>query len=557
MQELLDQAFYYLDALWRRRWIALGAAFLIACGGWAYVAQMPNEYRAEAKVHVDTASVLNPLLEGLTVNTDIAQQIAVMRQTLLTRPTLEEVIRKTDLDLTVKTEAGAAELVESVRQRIRIEANSNNIFTIAFNDTEPARAAAVVDTLTTMFVQNNLGEDRRDMQTAQGFLDRQIQKYENQLNAAEARLAEFKQEHRELLPGQSGLREDLEAAEAGLAEINAQINDARTRKAFLEEQLAETPEMLTQQGGQAGPPSNVEVQIMEVEGRLDELKARYTDRHPDVKAAERRLTRLREELQAQQSAVAGPGVGPGPAGGAAGSGPGPGADSGGIKIPNPSYSQLRMSYIDVQSQIQTLQQKRARQQQTVATLQGRLERVPEVETQLKKLTRNLGMIRSRYDALLSRRETAELASAREAESDKVQFRIIEPAQVPVVPEGPNRPMFMAAVLVMSLGAGTGGATLLALMKTSYGSVNHLRRDFDLPVIGAVSALPSAHARLRRLLEGTGLALAGTAFLGLFGALVLLERQVGLPTLVEGPLTPAALGEALGNAIQGITGGPSA
>ena len=548
MQELLDQVFYYLDALWRRRWIALGVAFAIACAGWVYVAKMPNQYRAEAKVHVDTASVLNPLLEGLTVNTNTAQQIAVMRQTLLTRPRLEEVIRKTDLDLTVKTEAEAQALLESVRKRIRIEANRNSIFTIAFTDTKPARAAAVVDTLTTMFVQNNLGEDRRDMETAQGFLDRQIKKYEQQLNTAEARLAEFKQEHRELLPGQSGLRENLEAAEARLAEIDAAISDARTRKAFLEEQLAETPEMLTQQGGQGGPPSNVEVRIMEVEGRLDELKARYTERHPDVKAAERRLERLRAELQAQRSAV-GPGSGPGPGGAAEAA-----EESGGIKIPNPSYAQLKMSYIDVQSQMQTLQQKRARQRQTVATLEQRLERVPEIETKLKKLTRNLGMVRSRYDTLLSRRETAELASAREAESDKVQFRIIEPAQVPVVPEGPNRPMFMAAVLVMSLGAGSGGATLLALMKSSYGSVNHLRRDFELPVIGAVSALPSARARLRKLLESAGLTLAGTAFLGLFGALVLLERQVGLPTLMEGPLTPAALGEALGNAVQGITGG---
>lgn len=547
MQELLEQALYYLDALWRRRWIALGLAFVIACGGWYYVAKMQNTYKSEAKIYVDTQSVLNPLLNGLTVETNVDQQIAVMRQTLMTRPNLEKIIRHTDMDLSAETDAQYQSLVESVRSRIRIDSNQTNIFTISFTDTKPQRASEVVDKLTTMFVRNNLGEDRRDMETAQSFLDRQIRKYEQQLNTAEAKLANFKQEHQELLPGETGLRDQFSQAQARLDDLKGKLSDARTRQDLVKDELAQTPEMLTQRGGQAGPPSNTEVKIMEVRGKLDELKARYTDQHPDVQAAQRRLDALKKELQAQRSAQAGPGSGPAAAAGNGGS-----ADDG-MKIPNPTYSQLKMQAVEVRSQIQTLEKQIARQEEAVAKLKQRLKRVPEVETKLKKLQRNLGMIRSRYDALLSRRENAELASERDEKSDKVQFRIIESAQVPATPEGPNRPIFMAAVMVMSLGAGAGSAGALALMKTSYGSVNHLRRDFDLPVVGAISALPSRYERLKKALEGIGLGLAGTGFIGLFAMLMLIERQVGLPTLLDGPVTPAALQDVLRTATEGFLG----
>ena len=541
MQDILDQAFYYLDALWRRRWIALGLATVIALAGWGVVATMPDKYEASSKIYVDTSSVLNPLLKGLSVDSDTDRQLRVMRQTLLARPNLEQVARNTDMDLKADTERAFENIVNGLEERISIGSTKTNIFTIKYRDSKPQRAKSVVQELTTLFVQNNLGQSRRDMESAQTFLTRQLKHYERKLDEAESKLANFKQKHRQLLPGQSGLQDKLASAQTKLANLRGEFESAVTRRDILKKELEQTPEMLTQGGSGygPGPPTQVESQIMEVRARLDNLKSRYTDQHPDVRAAQRRLSALKKEL-----ANAG---GPGSTGAAQ-------PEDGGTKIPNPTYSRLKVSLIDRQSEIETLRQAVRRQEAKVAEIKNRLERVPQVEAKLHQLRRDHDVIQSRYEKLLSRRESAQVAADRDEQGDKVEFRIVEPPRVPTSPSGPPRPMFMAAVLVMSLGAGAGSSALLALTKTTYGSVNHLRRDFDLRVVGLVNQLPDRRAWLRRVLDLTGLALAAAALLGVFAVLVLIERQVGLPALLDGPMTPAHVRDVVVRAVAGATGG---
>jgi hypothetical protein len=147
-----------------------------------------------------------------------------------------------------------------------------------------------------------------------------------------------------------------------------------------------------------------------------------------------------------------------------------------------------------------------------------------------------------------------MSAERRATSDRVEFRIVEPPRVPSSPAGPPRPLFMAAVLVMSLGAGAGSSALLALTKVTYGSVHHLRRDFDLRVVGLVNELPGRGARLKAALDLAGLAIAILVLLALFGTLIVIERQVGLPALVEGPVTPGHVREVLMTSFNGLAGG---
>lgn len=572
MQEILDQVTYYLDALWRRRWIALGGAFLVACLGWTAVATLPDRYEASSRIYVDTASVLNPLLKGVAVDTNTAQHLQVMRQTLLARPNLEEVARRTDMDLQAKTAREFEAIIDGLEDRVALGMTDAKIFSLTYRDEKPERARQVVQELTTLFVQNNLGENRKDMESAQRFLQRQVDQYESKLDEAESRLAQFKQENRQLLPGQSGLQEKLAEAEDRLAELRGDLEAARTRRDILQRELDQTPKMLAQgqRGFGAGPPSRAEAEYMEVRTRLENLKSRYTDQHPDVRAAQRRLDALKEEMTGTEEMTGGPGpvTGNGAANGTANGAESPeGADGPegageaarpavdqGIQVPNPTYSELRVAMVDRDSEIETLRQALTRQQQKVADTKQKLERVPEVEARLQKLRRDYNVMQSRYEALLSRRETAEISADRENQSDRVEFRIVEPPRVPTTPAGPPRAMYLAAVLVFGLGSGVGGAGLLALTKVTYGSVRHLHRDFDLRVIGLVTEVPSARQRVWKIVEGMGLALALAVFLGIFAALLLIESQVGLPNVLEAPATAATVQDVLTGALRGMTGG---
>src|SRR5678815_3503100 len=85
---LLEQAI----VLWRRKWIALGVCWLAAILGWTGVTFMPRSYESDARTFVDVNGLLTPLLKGLVVDTSATtQQTNYVRQTLLSRPNLEQI----------------------------------------------------------------------------------------------------------------------------------------------------------------------------------------------------------------------------------------------------------------------------------------------------------------------------------------------------------------------------------------------------------------------------------------------------------------------------------
>lgn len=512
MDQLLRQALYYLDALWRRRWLAVGMSTVVALLGWTYVAFLPNVFQSSAKIYVDVGSVLRPLLSGVAVQGDIQGQVDMMRRTLLTRPNLEELARMTDLDLTAQTPSSMESLLERLKNNIEVRGDRNNLFEISYTNSDPNLAQNVVRALTTIFVENNLGENRVDIDNAQEFLRKQIADYQAQLETIERREAEFQQRNMNLLRGESSFVEGIRNAEAAVSGLKVEMQDALTRKAILEEALKETPPTVIGDGYASGPPSDIDVRIMQLYSEIDDLTARYTEQHPDVVVLKRRLERLLEEKNQ--------GFGGGPAR----------SDGDAAPVPNPMYSQLRMELLDEVTTIETLRGKIDRAEQSLETLRSKAHMVPQLEAERKQLGRDYEIIRSKYEALLQRRESARISAASEAEGNKLAFRMIEPANLPVLPSGPNRPLLLAVVFVVSLGAGAGLAWLIAMARVTYGSVDHLRKDFGVRVIGALTAMPKPGERKRRNFELVGLAGALGALTTIFLGLLYVESRIGLGQL---------------------------
>lgn len=522
-QDLLDQVFYYVDALWRRRWLALGVAFLCAMVGWSVVASLPDRYQSSAKIYVDTASVLGHLLSGVTVQSDVGRQVEVMRRTLLSRPNLEEVARQTDLDLKATSAGEMSRLLAELASRTSVTSDRANIFTIAHTSTDPRVARDVVDALTTIFVERNIGRGRGDFQQATAFIDRQLAEYQSKIEAAERRITDFKKANSEYLPSQAGYQGQLAEARARAEEARSALADAVTRKRVIEEELAATPETIPAGGSSYGPPSNIDVRILEIESNLEKLRARYTDKHPDVVTLERRLESLRAQKQAQMNAAVDSG---------------PGSDeSEGPQTPNPLYDNLKMALVEQKSNIQVLRQAVARAEAHVEQLKAKADKVREVGLELSKLQRDYGILKDRYASLRGRKETAAISADRQEQGDEVAFRMIESPIVPSYPSGPNRALFATGVLFAAVGAGGAAAFGVALLKASYGSVRHLRRDFDIPIYGVISDVRSSGQRLLRKIDYVAFGAGAGVLAVTYAGLLLIERQRGLYAHFQGIFAP--------------------
>ena len=118
MHELVEQLFSHLKSIWHYRWYAVVVAWIIALGGWIAVYKMPDRYEANARVYVDTQSLLRPLLAGLAVQPNLDQMVMIMSQTLISRPNLAKVIRMADLDVGLNTDDDRAYLIARLTKEI-------------------------------------------------------------------------------------------------------------------------------------------------------------------------------------------------------------------------------------------------------------------------------------------------------------------------------------------------------------------------------------------------------------------------------------------------------
>lgn len=246
MNEAIELISRILREMWHRRWIGLIAAWVGALAGIVVVYQIPERYEATARVFVDTKSILKPLLQGLAIQPDVNQQVAMVSRTLINRPNIEKVVRNADLDLQVKNTAQRDALIDQTMKSISLASSrgGDNLYTISYRDPEPEKARKVVQSILTIFVESSVGDDRQDSRSAVRFLDDQIKVYEKVLLAAENRLKEFKLRNLGMAERDGG--GDFFSRAAGLqSQINAarlELNGAeQARDSYKKELTAEQP----------------------------------------------------------------------------------------------------------------------------------------------------------------------------------------------------------------------------------------------------------------------------------------------------------------------------
>jgi hypothetical protein len=164
------------------------------------------------------------------------------------------------------------------------------------------------------------------------------------------------------------------------------------------------------------------------------------------------------------------------------------------------------------------------QEGAVTRLRRDVDRLTEVETQLKQLNRDYGIVQARHQELVSRWEDLQAKKRLDPVTDRVQFRRIEPPFAPAEPVGPDRPLMLAAVLVFALSIGGGAAFALNQLRPVFFTTESLRRSSSFPVLGSIRMVLTAREKSRRRLEAIYWGGACMMLLALGGLAVLLASE---------------------------------
>ena len=502
MDGLYDQLRLALHQVWRRRWLAMAVAWGVCVLGWLVVALIPSSYEAKARLFVQMQSIL-PNQIGITPD-ERNNQLLRLKQTLTSNENLVRVVRRTDLNTLVASDADLPGVVSGLRQRItvtaqpdggiEIKANSN---VSGFSNGQNARtAAATVQGLIDLFIEQNLSGDRRETGQAAQVLDEELRRRETALQEAEQRRLEFEQRYLGVLPGAGSIADRMSAAQVELSNLEQQIAAANGALTSMRSQLAATPAQLP--GGE-GNQSTASGQLAALEGQAASMLARgWTESHPDMISVRQQIARIRPFAAQERSS----------------------GNTGGIS--NPSYVSLRAMMAEREATLAAAQARRNQLQTDLAQISSRQATEPGLAAEQTRLNNDYNVLKQQYDQILANREQVRLRSEVQARTSPISVQVVEPPSVPTVPAAPNRPIFVTIILILGLGAGAAAAFLASQLQRTFPTQIKLAEVTGLPVLGTVSEVVTRPERARRRQNLIWLGGAGGALAASWAILIVVE-----------------------------------
>jgi polysaccharide chain length determinant protein (PEP-CTERM system associated) len=364
----------------------------------------------------------------------------------------------------------------------------------------------IVGMLLTTFVEDALGNNRNDSGAAEEFIDDQLRDYEQRLDEAEKRLADFKRENVGLMPGDKGdYYTRLQAAMTELGATRAKLDLALQGRAELERQLVGEEPVF---GIMADDSSNstIDARIAQNEAEIADLLVRFTDEYPGVVSRRATIERLKQEREAQKARAPLKVTAPNP-----------------LDV-NPVYQQIKVQLSAADVEVVTLKGQLAAQQQDVDHLKGLVDTIPDIERRLTALNRDYQVTQQRYAELLQRRETVRLTAQVGQAGNHVKFRIIDPPLASLNPVSPNRTILLAGVLAAAFGIALVVAFVLNQLNPVVITSADLRHLAGLPVLGTIT---------RVLTESQRKARRNRALLFAVGCATLI-LVLGIAVLFQGP-----------------------
>lgn len=494
LQEIIAEINDHLIGMWRYRWTMVVVAWLVAIPCWYFVYNMPDVFEASAKVSVDSNSLLPDLTEGLTANENLVDEVDLVSKAMLTRPNLAEVARQTDLDLRANSPKELEELITGLQERVTIEGGGrpnsfagrdNKIFTISFEDTSREKATEVVSALLSTFVESSLGAQGDDAEMTGKAIKLEIEDHEGRLTRAEADLADFKKRNLGYMPDDGAdYYTRLQTAMANVAATESEMRQLRQRRDEIVRQLeGEEPifGLVPATAAQAAAGCSKAANLAQLQAQLSELQVDFTDKHPRIVMLRDTIAALESECAEERAAMGGKVQLVNP-------------ETNSLDA-NPVYQNLRLQLSDANVDLAALSEEYSSRRRQVAQLRADVDKIGQVEIDLKKLNRDYDVVEARHQELLKRWETLQSKKRLDPVTDSVQFNVLEPPFAEAEPVAPDRPLLLIAALIFALGVGGAVAFGLNQLKPVFYNRRSLARVAGIPVLGSVSMIVSPDAKL--------------------------------------------------------------
>jgi succinoglycan biosynthesis transport protein ExoP len=446
-----------VEAPLRRPWVVVLPLVLTLATAIALSFLLPPRYKSSTLILVAPEPMPTSLVPQLA-SEKVTRRLQTLRQEVQSRTRLEVVARDLDPFGTVATEP-LISTIERMRAGLTVSVRGHDAFSIEFVHRDPTTAMQVADRLTQLFMEDVAGTRQRQVSTAYEFIESQLQDARKQLEQKEAALRDFKERHMGQLPEQVPANlATLQRLQLEQQTVSESLRKATDALLFLEN-TQPAPAMVA-----ATPAPDP---LTGMKAALAQLRTRYTEAHPDVKALAARVELLEATQRAERPVP-------------------PPVDRAAIAL----VERKRRAAIE----LQTLKGRLAEVDQRIAAFQARVEVAPRREQEILALTRDYEKLSENYARLLTKKLDAEMAARLEQQQGGRQFRVLDPASLPERPSFPDRKLFALAGAVAGLLLGTGLAVAADLLDPTLKDADEAAAVLGLPLLGVIPFVPPRDQR---------------------------------------------------------------
>ncbi|BAK68089.1 conserved hypothetical protein [Sphingobium sp. SYK-6] len=415
---------YLPSIIMQRKWLVIIPTLLALIAAIAAAFLLPTRYQSRAVLLVEAPLLAGEVALDMTGAQVVDQRIARIRQQVLSRPQLIELIQRNGLYQTELSTSSLSEVISKMRSDIEIAPvradiqsgargqRSTIAFGMSFSYSDPVKAQAVAQALTERVLQIDSSKTAQQVVSTVQFLSDQEAELAAQIQQLSSQITDVK--------ARNGLSFVNNVGGSGLGSLDGQIAALQASNMQLNAQRD-----MTQTAAERDPI------VAQAEQNLALARSKYSERHPDVVLAKQRLEEARELGKVNQQ-----------------------------RIP---MDRVEAQIAFNNRQLAALQAARAAEMERQMAIAGAQARAPMVQQEISQLQERLNILNTNYQRVSNQLMAAKAGQKAEDEQQGERLSVIDPAAIPDEPVSPNRPMIIAMVTGAGLALGLGLILLIELV----------------------------------------------------------------------------------------------
>lgn len=532
-----------ISALIKRRKKSFIIVFsLISFIGICIALILPPIYQSKARILIEGQQIPQDYVKS-TITSYVEERLETISQQVMSRSKLMEIIDKFNLYSKIKDKKTTTEIIEKMRKAINLQtidaeikskSGGRNIsatiaFTLSYEGKNPANVQKVTNELSSLYIEEDLKTREKLATVTADFLQEELETLKKQIQLHEEKIIKFKENHIGNLP--SDYRANLQTIsrlEREFDQINMQKRLIEEKKLYLEGQIANidplTPIMIDGKNMAMNPKER----LKHLHLQLSSLQTTLSEKHPDIKKLKREIAKLEAQVGKSEDSAAivkrlnelenQLSVAKGKLGAKhpdvlrltkeiellskeLNNSPTKSATTkvAEEKPDNPTYINLKTQIVSSENEIKFLKQQKEKIKQEIEKYQKRIDNAPSIEKEHNDLTRDYESAKHKYQEIMGKLMTANIAQGMEDKQRGERFLIKSRAYLPEKPFKPNRIGIILLGFILAIGSGVVLSAFQESFDNSIKTSNQIKSLTGVPVFSTISLIETdQELRSRRI-----------------------------------------------------------